>query len=97
MSAIDRAYDGTTSAALTGGALTGLVGTELLSFSGQSGAFGDKNVGTAKGVTVSGITLADAEQNLTQICPHCRLDIAHHAKIDKGDLERRWPAGSSWQ
>jgi len=59
MAATSRVYDGTSVAALTGGTLSGLISGETLSFSGQSGAFADKNVGAAKAVTVSGTALAD--------------------------------------
>ncbi len=59
MTAANKVYDGTTAATLIGGALSGLVSAETLAFSGQSGAFADKNVGVGKAVTVSGITLAD--------------------------------------
>jgi len=59
ISAADKVYDGSTTASLSGGALSGLVGSETLGFSGQSGVFADKNAGTAKAVTVAGITLID--------------------------------------
>ena len=57
--AANKVYDATTKATVTGGTLNGLVGGETLGLSGLSGAFGDKNAGTAKTVTVSGATLAD--------------------------------------
>jgi len=59
ISASNKVYDGTTTASLSGGALSGLIGSETLGFSGESGVFADANAGTAKAVTVSGITLAD--------------------------------------
>ncbi|WP_426335828.1 YDG domain-containing protein [Pseudoduganella sp. R-31] len=59
MSAADKTYDGTTGASLVGGSLSGLVGSETLSFSGQTGAFADRNAGNNKAVSVSGIVLAD--------------------------------------
>ncbi|WP_426337993.1 YDG domain-containing protein [Pseudoduganella sp. S-14] len=59
MSAADKTYDGTTGASLVGGSLSGLVGAETLSFSGQTGAFADRNAGNNKAVSVSGIVLAD--------------------------------------
>ena len=55
----NKVYDGTLVASLSGGALSGLVGEETLLLSGTSGVFGDKNVGNAKAVTVSGASLAD--------------------------------------
>jgi len=59
MTAADKTYDGTTSATLLGGSLSGLVGSETLSFSGQAGAFSDRNAGSNKAVSVYGIALAD--------------------------------------
>jgi len=59
LTANDKVYDGNTSATLSGGALSGLVGTETLNFSGLTGAFTNKNAGVAKSVAVSGISLAD--------------------------------------
>lgn len=59
LSAADKVYDGNTSASLNGGTLSGLAGAETLNFSGLTGVFADRNVGTAKSVTVSGLVLAD--------------------------------------
>jgi filamentous hemagglutinin family protein len=59
MTAENKVYDGSTAAVLNGGTLNGLVGNETLALSGQTGAFADKNVGTAKAVAVSGATLAN--------------------------------------
>jgi hypothetical protein len=55
----ERSYDGTSAAALTGYALTGLIGTQTLGASDTSVAFLDKNAGTGKTVNIGGITLAD--------------------------------------
>ena len=59
VAAANKVYDGTTKASVTGGSLSGLVGGETLGLYGLSGAFGDKNAGTGKAITVSGATLAD--------------------------------------
>lgn len=59
MTASAKTYDGNTNASLMGGTLNGLVAGETVSFSGQAGAFADKNAGAGKSVTVSGITLVD--------------------------------------
>ena len=59
LAASDKVYDGTTTALLTGGTLSGLVGSETLTLSGLAGVFADKNAGTGKTVTVSGGSLAD--------------------------------------
>ena len=57
--AANRVYDGSTAVAVSGGTLSGLVGTETLGLSGLSGVFADKNVGTGKAVTISGASLTD--------------------------------------
>ncbi len=56
MSAAGRDYDGSTTAALQGGSVNNLVGSETLSFNGASGQFASANAGTW-GVTVSGTAL----------------------------------------
>ncbi|WP_317202167.1 YDG domain-containing protein [Janthinobacterium sp.] len=65
MSAAGKTYDGDAVAVLSGGALSGLVGTETLGFSGQSGAFADANAGNGKAVSVGGVTLANAGSGAT--------------------------------
>ncbi|MDO8041045.1 YDG domain-containing protein [Janthinobacterium sp. SUN137] len=57
--AADKVYDGNAVAQLSGGSLAGLVAGETLAIAGQTAAFGDKNAGNAKAVTVSGTTLLD--------------------------------------
>ena len=59
MAATSRVYNSNDVAALTGGTVAGTVGGETLNFSGQSGQFNNKNVGTVKAVTVTGLALAD--------------------------------------
>jgi filamentous hemagglutinin family protein len=59
MTASDKTYDGLTVAALSGGALNGVVKGESLNFTGASGAFENKNAGSGKAVTVTGIALDD--------------------------------------
>ena len=57
----NKTYDGLANATLTGVAtFNGKIGNDSLTLSG-SGAFGDKNAGTGKTVTVSGITLGGAD------------------------------------
>ncbi len=64
MSATSRVYDGSLVAALTGGTLaTGITG-EALTFTGETGAFADKNVATGKAVTVTGTTLGNGTGGL---------------------------------
>ncbi|WP_092804659.1 YDG domain-containing protein [Janthinobacterium sp. 551a] len=59
LSANNKVYDGTATAALSGGALSGLVGAETLGVTGLSAVFADKNAGAGKTVTASGATLVD--------------------------------------
>jgi hypothetical protein len=49
-----RVYDRSTNAA-THGTLSGVLAGDILSYSSTTGSFGDKNVGTGKTVTVSGV------------------------------------------
>ncbi|MGK0247589.1 MAG: hypothetical protein ACI910_000313, partial [Oleispira sp.] len=59
MAAINKTYDGSTVAWLTGGLLnTGIEG-EALTFTGQSGTFADKNAANGIAVTVANTTLVN--------------------------------------
>ncbi|QDG74371.1 YDG domain-containing protein [Janthinobacterium tructae] len=57
--AADKTYDGNATAALTGGALNGLVGGETLVLNSASGVFNNQNAGNAKAVTLTGASLGD--------------------------------------
>ena len=59
MTANNKVYDGTTAATLvtTGAVLTGLVPGDKVSVSGATGAFENRHVGTAKPVSVTGLSL----------------------------------------
>ncbi|MCR4267287.1 YDG domain-containing protein [Nitratireductor sp. ZSWI3] len=57
----DKVYDGTTAGTGSIGALSGLVSGDMVAVSGGSFAFSDKNVGTGKAVTVTGIGLTGAD------------------------------------
>ena len=63
ITANNKTYDGTTAAALniTGTSFAGLVAGDSLSIGSASGAFDNKNAGTGKTVTVTGITLGGAD------------------------------------
>ena len=64
LTATGRAYDGTTAATISAGALAGVIGGDTVSFSptGLTGAFANKNVGAGKTVTATGTgTLASAD------------------------------------
>jgi hypothetical protein len=58
VTASGKVYDATTAATITQCNLSGLAGTDAVTCSATSGAFNDKNVGTGKTVTASGISLS---------------------------------------
>ncbi len=63
ITANNKVYDATTAATLDTGsaAFTGKFGSDVLNVATATGSFGDKNAGTGKTVTVSGITLGGAD------------------------------------
>ena len=62
VTAADKVYDQGVAAALSGGIIAPISGDAVtLDISGRSGVFADKNVGTAKSVTVSGYALTGAD------------------------------------
>ncbi|HLP02153.1 MAG TPA: YDG domain-containing protein [Opitutaceae bacterium] len=58
-SGVNKVYDATTTATLTGAILTGLIGTETVIATNTTATFATKDIGTGKLVTVSGIALTD--------------------------------------
>ncbi|HCH25429.1 MAG TPA: hypothetical protein DE179_14155 [Oceanospirillaceae bacterium] len=63
LNAINRVYDGTTTANLVGTASISALGSDSLALAGSATAnFADKNVGAAKAVSVSGYTLSGADK-----------------------------------
>ena len=77
--ASNKIYDGNTTAALTGtpGTLSGVVSGDTVTLGGTAtGAFGDKNVGTGKTVTISGLGLAGGDAgNYSLTAPTATADI----------------------
>ena len=64
LSASDKTYDGTTDAVVIGTAtVSGIVGTDDVSFVSGTASFADKNVGTGKAVTFSGFSLTGSAAN----------------------------------
>jgi filamentous hemagglutinin family protein len=61
--AVNRVYDGTTTVGLNTGAatLTGVIESDVVTIGAANGTMADKNVGTAKPVTIGTITLAGAD------------------------------------
>ena len=78
ITAANKVYDGTTAAAVTGMPVaTGVIGGDVVSVNGTAtGGFADKNVGTGKGVAVSGLALAGTDAgNYTLIPPTLTANI----------------------
>ncbi len=61
MAATNKTYDATTTVTLSGGALVGVVGSDVVSINTRTGFFADKNVGTGKTITVTGVALSGAD------------------------------------
>jgi hypothetical protein len=60
--AANKTYDALLASAISGGTIAPISGdTVTLDISGRAGVFADKNVGTAKSVTVSGYTISGAD------------------------------------
>jgi filamentous hemagglutinin family protein len=57
----DKVYDGSTAATIAALGTTGLVAGDAVTFDNASAAFADKNAGSNKAVTVSGITASGAD------------------------------------
>ena len=56
-----KVYDGTVSATVTGGSLVGVLSGDVVSLNSSSANFNNKNVGVAKSVTVTGLSLSGAD------------------------------------
>jgi hypothetical protein len=71
LSALNKTYDGSTTATLSGTAgLGGVLGGDVVSVDGKaSGAFTDANVGTGKTVNVTGLSLAGADAGNYSLTP----------------------------
>ncbi|EKF17510.1 MBG domain-containing protein [Nitratireductor pacificus] len=70
VNADSKVYDGTTAATGSLGSLSGLIGGDVVGVSGSgSFAFADKNVGTGKTVTVSGLGLTGADAGNYTLAP----------------------------
>jgi gliding motility-associated-like protein len=76
----NKVYNGTTSTSVNGtnASLSGVIGGDVVTlvFSGASGTFVNKNTGTSKAVTITGITLGGADgNNYTLTQPTATADI----------------------
>ncbi|MCC7683522.1 YDG domain-containing protein [Janthinobacterium sp. FW305-128] len=77
----NKVYDGTATASLNtaGATFAGMIGGDSLSVSGASGSFADKNAGTGKTVSISGIVLGGTDAgnyNLTGTTASGSADIS---------------------
>ncbi|PJC95336.1 hypothetical protein GQ37_028080, partial [Janthinobacterium sp. BJB1] len=77
----NKVYDGTATASLNtaGATFAGMIGGDSLSVSGASGSFADKNAGTGKTVSISGIALGGTDAgnyNLTGTTASSSADIS---------------------
>jgi hypothetical protein len=59
----NKPYDGTTAASITGHTFTGVVGTDNVNVVGGTATFDDKNVGTGKTVTITGLNLGGNDKD----------------------------------
>ena len=57
----NKIYDGTTSATLTGGTLSGIINSDDVTLTDGKGEFADKNAGTGKTVTAAGFAIAGTD------------------------------------
>jgi len=67
ITATNKTYDGTTGANIATRNLTGVIGTDAVSLSGGTATFADKNIGTGKSVTTSGLALSGADAGNYQL------------------------------
>jgi len=59
--AVNKVYDATTASTMTSRSLVGVLGTDSVSLTGGTAVFADKNVGTGKTVTATGLSLTGAD------------------------------------
>ncbi|WP_168208348.1 YDG domain-containing protein [Janthinobacterium tructae] len=93
IAAVDKTYDATTGAALSGTAAVAALGSDSVSVTGSGvGSFADKNAGANKAVTVSGYTLAGLDAGnyvveqpggLTATINKASLAVSGIAAVDK--------------
>ena len=83
LGASNRVYDATTTAVLTGAAYVSALSGDTVTIGGTAvGAFNDKNVGTGKAVTVSGVTIGGADAGNYNLIQQAGLT----ANVTKADL-----------
>ena len=77
LSAADKVYDGNTNASITGSARVSPLGSDAVAVGGSaSGSFADRNVGSNKAVSVTGLSLSGADAgNYSLVLPTLRAGI----------------------
>lgn len=63
ITASNKIYDGTTAATIANRTLSGVLGTDAVNYVGGTATFGDKNVGSGKTVTATGLSLSGTDAN----------------------------------
>src|SRR5207253_6970000 len=61
ITASNKVYDGTTAATIASRSLSGVLGTDTVSYTGGTATFSDKNVGSGKTVTATGLSLSGSD------------------------------------
>ena len=61
ITASNKVYDGTTAATILTRTLTGVIAPDVVSYTGGTATFADKNVGTGKPVSATGLSLSGAD------------------------------------
>ena len=79
----NKVYDGKTTAGFDGATLSGVIASDVVNVATVTGDFKDKNVGTAKPVTVAGVTLAGADAGNYVLNP---ITIGSSAEISQRPL-----------
>lgn len=97
--AANKVYDSTTTASVSGGSLSGVLASDVVSIAG-SGTFADKNVGAAKAVSLNGITLTGADAGnytLTGSAATTTADITvRPLSTWTGGASGNWSVASNW-
>ncbi|MFL5495798.1 MAG: beta strand repeat-containing protein, partial [Gemmatimonadales bacterium] len=83
ITASDKVYDGNANATITSRTLTGFLASDIVTLTGGTASFADKNVGATKTVTGSGFTLAGADAGNYVLDP---LTASATAAITQRDL-----------
>jgi hypothetical protein len=96
----NKVYDGKTAALFAGATLSGIIGSDAVKADVVSGNFKDKNVGLAKPVTVTAVTLTGADAGNYVVKP---ITVASSADISQrpvsnwtGAVSNLWSDPNNW-